>query len=544
MLIGNTMTRQFFPSLVVLAGLVAGADTLSVDWPKERKKVVAFGWEWGDMPVSRILEYADQIDETGIDGVSLYIRAKAADGKSHRSSSVIDGVEWTDAMVADQIETLRKATEHRGLRECFMRTLGAPTKRVDWKDDAHWARVASSMATLARFAKATGVRGFIVDPEDYHGQNQFEARPDDEPYDILAPLARRRGRELFSAVFREYPDMVVLGYWLFSWHPQHVNSSNPMMSARASGDLWPAFINGILDVLPPTAKLVDGNEWAYENEASRNEFMISSISQRNSAMGLVAPENRAKFKGQVEPGFGLYLDAYVNAPTNAAGKPNHYYYGPENGSRLGHFERNLSEALDSAGEYVWLWCEKKSWVKWGDDVKMGWGVDRQLWEECLPGLARTIRVCSNPLAFLEKDYRTLIAEGKIVNIATNDYVAASRQALTGPHDKREESHRGAGYFHVEDPTARPGQHYVVEVSGTGEGLEAVAYWQCRKSGGWWRWRVPGHGFAFKRGADGRYSAREVIRVPEGVDCLAIQFRLHPPKGGECLFDKIFVGRIP
>ncbi len=204
--------------------------------------------------------------------------------------------------------------------------------------------------------------------------------------------------------------------------------------------------------------------------------MISMASQRNSAMGLVAPENRLKFKGQVEPGFGLYLDAYINAPTNSAGKRNSYYFGPENGSRLSHFERNLSEALECAGEYVWLWGEKKSFVKWG----------------------------------------------------------------------------GPGYFHVIDDTAIPGQHYVVEASGTGEGLSGIAFWQQRKDnhsflakhGIYWRWRLPGHGFAFKRGADGRYSAREVIRVPEGVDCLAIQFRLHPPKGKECLFDKIFVGRIP
>jgi hypothetical protein len=145
--------------------------------------------------------------------------------------------------------------------------------------------------------------------------------------------------------------------------------------------------------------------------------------------------------------------------------------------------------------------------------------------------------------FLVKDYHELLAAGKIVNIATNDYVAASHFALHGKHSKEEESHRGPGYFHVEDPTACPGQHYVVDVAGTGNGLEAVAFWQRRKGGGWWRWRVPGHGLALRKGADGRYSAREVVRVPEGVDCLAIQFRLHPPKGQECVFDRIFVGRI-
>ena len=529
--------------LAAFCGVSALADALPVDWGKERKKVVAFGWEWKVMSPARLLEYANQIDATGIDGISLYITAKGADGKARWSSSIIDGDEFTDDILADQVDVLRKATAHKGLRESFIRTLGAPKVRVDWKDDVHWARVARSMGALAKFAKATGVRGFIVDPEDYHKQNQFEARPNDEPYDLLAPLARRRAREIFSAVFREYPDIAVLGYWLFSWHPQHVNSENPMMSARTAGDLWPAFINGILDVMPSGAKLIDGDEWVYNAEAAKNEFMISGLAQRNAVMGLVAPENRAKFRAQAHPGFGLYLDSYVMAPTNKNGKANHFYFGPDNGSRLGHFERNLSEALDSAGEYVWLWCEKKTWVKWGEDVAMGWGVDRQMWEESLPGLARTIRACSDPEAFLAEDCRAMIGEGKIVNIATNDYVAASHFALHGQHDKKDEAEKGPGYFHVIDPTANPGEHYVVAASGTGEGLEAIVYWQQRKGGGLWRWRIPGHGLALKKGEDGRYRAKAVVRVPEGTDCLALRLKLHPPKGQECAFDKIFVGRI-
>ena len=174
---------------------------------------------------------------------------------------------------------------------------------------------------------------------------------------------------------------------------------------------------------------------------------------------------------------------------------------------------------------------------------MGWGVDRQMWEECLPGLTRTIRACSDPEAFLAEDCRAMIDEGKIVNIATNDYVAASHFALHGKHDKKDEAEKGPGYFHVIDPTAKPGEHYVVAASGTGEGLEAIVYWQQRKGGGLWRWRIPGHGLALKKGEVGRYRAKAVVRVPEGTDCLALQLKLHPPKGQECAFDKIFVGRI-
>ena len=82
-------------------------------------------------------------------------------------------------------------------------------------------------------------------------------------------MARKRGREIFGEVFRVYPDVVILSLWLFSWDIADVRSNNPVLSARSTGNLWPAFVNGILDVLPSTALLVDGNEWAYQIEASR-----------------------------------------------------------------------------------------------------------------------------------------------------------------------------------------------------------------------------------------------------------------------------------
>ena len=36
------------------------SEALSVDWVRERKKVVAFGWEWKNTSPARLLEYADQ----------------------------------------------------------------------------------------------------------------------------------------------------------------------------------------------------------------------------------------------------------------------------------------------------------------------------------------------------------------------------------------------------------------------------------------------------------------------------------------------------
>jgi hypothetical protein len=53
--------------------------------------------------------------------------------------------------------------------------------------------------------------------------------------------------------------------WLFSLNRANIDSTNSKEESlkRARYGLWPAFINGWLDALPPGAKLVDGMEDSY-----------------------------------------------------------------------------------------------------------------------------------------------------------------------------------------------------------------------------------------------------------------------------------------
>ena len=57
-----------------------------------------------------------------------------------------------------------------------------------------------------------------------------------------------------------------------------------------------------------------------------------------AAMNLVAPENREKYRRQVQAGFGFYLDMYLN-------EGGVFYFPPLEGSRLKRLYRNLSESV-------------------------------------------------------------------------------------------------------------------------------------------------------------------------------------------------------
>ena len=522
---------QFAVAFVIFGILVSLGDGLPMSWARDRKKIVSFAWEWRYHTAKDYVRYADKIGETGLDGIGIYISASGHDGEedwmSHRLS---DGkILWTRDMVADQAGDFKKATMHKGLRECFIRSFGAPRSRIDWRDDIAWNRIAKSMGTLAWLAKEGGIKGLAMDPEDYGRSNQFKRRHGDPSWKELVLLARKRGREIFSEVFRVYPDVVILSLWLFSWDIADVRSNNPALSARITGNLWPAFVNGILDVLPPTALLVDGNEWAYQIEASRQEFAASANAQRDAVYGIVAPENRSKYRGQVLPGFGLYLDSFTGAVTNGMGKPNPYYFGAENGSRLGHFERNLSAAIANCGGYVWLWGEQYCWINHDSNQRMLTAVNRELWAEKLPGINSVLRATVNPDEFLIRDFPLLRNAGRMKNLLSDkDPVKLSKTAVL-------ESGRRRIRVNLPESKVQPGTHYVVSAGGYGDGLSAEV---------WWGVRLPSARLAIDGPAEGRRLGAFVVAVPEGAKGLFITFSMPPETEGKCYFDEFYLGEIP
>ena len=220
-----------------------------------------------------------------------------------------------------------------------------------------------------------------IDFESY-GAAQFRFDPaQGRTFAEATQLARRRGAQFVQAVAQEYPDAVLLALWLNSIHFKAGRSTQPesILVSSAYG-LLPAFIDGMLDALPPDMILVDGCEHGYYMDSA--EAYLQAANEMRSWHGacarLVSPENRAKYRQQVQAGFGFYLDMYLNP------EGNRYYFPPLDGSRLARLERNLGFARDAADEYVWIYGEQCRW--WGPRRELpntaGQG---RLWEEAMPG---------------------------------------------------------------------------------------------------------------------------------------------------------------
>ena len=107
----------------------------------------------------------------------------------------------------------------------------------------------------------------------------------------------------------EYPNITIMTYRLFCDLLSSMNSGNVSAALEPSGyGLLPAFIDGWLDVVPPTVRIVEGDENAYRfNDPT--EFDLAFVQLKLLSPRLVAAENRAKLRRQYDVGHGIYLDA-------------------------------------------------------------------------------------------------------------------------------------------------------------------------------------------------------------------------------------------
>lgn len=505
---------------VFSVALLAAAVAVAGSFAPVQKKFIAHGWDMLAVSPEEVLANAEAFDRTAIDGVTLMLGGKFSNGRAYSHSRIMNDSLWPREELEKKIEVFREIVKHPSLRESFLSTWWAPQKRLKWDDDAAWATFAANMGTVAYLAKAGGLKGILVDGEDYPKTRQYYISPGDRPYAETAQLARRRGAQVFKAIFDEYPDVTFLSFWMLSLNAVYFRSPDPMGVAENAGDLWPWFLNGMLDVIPPQARFIDGNEHAYRYQAARRDFYFSANQQRATALALVAPENRGKYRAQMLAGFGLYMDSYI-APTNST-----WYIPPVQGSRTMAFAENLGQAADACDGYVWIYGEHNSWVHW-QGTKNARFSKTPTWEEALPGLACEMMGVKDPRGLASKMVAEMREQGKYVNRALESKRPWSFWCddKLPPGKTGEENGEafiagcGSGCYIVK-VKSHPGVRFAVRVRMKGMGGGSTAYWQ---RGGGWNWKLPGTPVTFGApDADGWRLGEAMVRVPEGADTMALQ----------------------
>ena len=548
----GTRTLASFCLAAAFGAVAATAPTAMDDAAAFRptpKKYIATGHQFGlATTLSNMLENVSAFDGMAIDGAVVHLNATLPDGKLATTYMTLrDPKPWPRDVFAPEVPRLRELMRHPAFNTVFVRGFGMPRKRIDWKDDAIWAVYAGHLRAIVRAAKAGGAKGFLADHEDYFGAKQFLVKDGEGTWEEMTSIARRRGRELFQPVFEEFPDAVLFFYRFLVADPGFWNSyataADPVAAMKAKRDLWPAFANGIFDVMPWTARIVEGDETGYRYESKFNWFYLARTLQRNGALRLVAPEHRDKYRARVSTAFPVYLDAY----TDDCFKPGiEYYRGPVEGARAIHLERNLAQATDAADEYVWLYGEKRAWVHWKGKLDGRVLTDRT-WPEMFPGINDVLRANKDPEGFLAEclkhPERYESVEGKA------DPWQRTKGCRVGTFDRDGDSYRATGVengcFQFVVP-AKCGEYYAVSFAVKNCCSDWVRAGYSSGEKGLNKWLIPGHTVPLSApDADGWRRGAVLMRVPDCGNSVEFTAGLHLAEGESAwLKDLRFLKVIP
>ncbi len=405
---------------------LAAATAVRADEARRAKKLIATGWDHVDP--ARFLEHRVEMETRPFDGVVVSVTGRTPEGRAVPLNWAFLKGRWERAWFRESVDVLKQCRSER-LTDNFV-LLGANPGNVDWFDDEGWADIVEHCRIAAWVAKEGGMKGILFDPEPYappHAAFRYAAQPgrNEHTFAEYYAQARRRGREMMHAVAEEYPDITLFCYFMNSVVVSATGSADPMPALATMGyGLYPAMIDGWLDAAPPSVVFVDGCESAYRYN-SVLEYLEAAVAIKGACQELVSPENRAKYRVQVQVSFGMYLDAYWNP----ADSP--WYVDGLGGPRVERLRANTAAALRAADEYVWVYGEKFRW--WPTPNAR---VQEATWPEALPGSGDVLAYVRDPAGYAREVLAARQREGRAANLAANGDFSQAEVVLPGGYTAR------------------------------------------------------------------------------------------------------------
>lgn len=242
-----------------------------------------------------------------------------------------------------------KATKFEKFTDNFIQTLSSPSD-TDWFDPK-WSNVCYNASLFARVAKQGGCKGIMFDPEMYlHPIWAYTIDGKPRPghtFEEYREMARQRGREIITAINKEFPDIVILG--LFGPAQLFLETGGDKRNLEAAPNvLLSAFYDGICEAATPETVVVDGYETSYIYR-EREEFKKARKYILNEAPKLSM--NPEAFKKHMRAGFGLW-PTWQDEGRKILWNPDDYsrnYFTPAG------FRAAVNYALNASDRYVWVY---------------------------------------------------------------------------------------------------------------------------------------------------------------------------------------------
>ena len=329
----------------LLIAIVASSSFAQSTTP--RKKLIEFGWDEPDTAFMR--KHIREMERRPFDGCVFDIKSNGPE-----VIRLIDQGWGKRAFTLQQFQTALddlKATHFIRFTDNFLRFDVTPGD-VDWFDD--FSAILANARLAAKIAHEGKAAGLLFDVEPY-AKNLWDYRQTrdkkSKTFDEYAKQTRTRGQEFMRAIQGEFPNVKIM--LTFGWSVANMQTGGDR-SKLPSIDygLLPAFLNGMLDVANPRAKIIDGYElsYAYKNEV---DFDEAARKMREAVLPFVSDPDQ--YRAHLSVGFGIWMDQdwrKYGWDTHDFGKN---YFNPDS------FGSSVKHALKRCDEYVWIYTEKPKW---------------------------------------------------------------------------------------------------------------------------------------------------------------------------------------
>lgn len=305
--------------------------------------------------------------DSPLDGITIRIRGDRVvrNGKKYFAGESL----WTNSKVefkhfAKDIAALKKLPFKKFTDNFYYSTTFYYD--LDWYNDAQWAQSAANFGVAARVCRAAGLKGILFDIEEY-GKRFWDYSKLADPkqgFRETRKIAYKRGQQWGKEVFKNFPEIILFMPFMFSMY---------------SGNLSAPFINGILSVMPPSARIIEGYESDGYRAGKPEDYACIAAKFYRNATRKATPENRNKYLAQVELSPAFYIDSIVRHKRFTEQKK-------ECGGVNNFMKRNIAGAMKEARSYIWFYSEQGCWWKNSVHPRV-----KQTWEEQVPGITQAVR---------------------------------------------------------------------------------------------------------------------------------------------------------
>ncbi len=359
--------KLLFCGMLTIAFLAIYLPMRAIETQPAAKKLIEYGW---DAPTPDFVrQHIQEMEQRPFDGVMLKLNA----GKE-----VFHKTPYPDTAF-DRDRRDLNATKSTKLTDNFVVMWSGMDKEWDWFNNDDWAAAAKNITNFAKTAKIGRLRGIAFDSEAYSASPwQYQQQPQQQlktfaEYQIQV---RKRGAQFMTAIQVAQPKPQLLTFGLLSWLKDLLDAGlDPkelsQQLAKHNYGLWPAFVNGMLDVANPGAVIIDGHEWAYYFYGSKSFDRTHNFIFKD-ARKFVAPVNQRKYDKQVKVGQSVFLDLLVDLfspklKTSPFAETVPHFLSPANRLRL--LEHNTYHSLRTADRYSWMYSEQVDW--WKNSIPTG-----------------------------------------------------------------------------------------------------------------------------------------------------------------------------